>query len=46
MPDPHLIATTRRRRVRIELVVVVRRAERGLTSGPPALPGTRPEVSR
>jgi hypothetical protein len=28
-PDPHLSATTRRRHARIELVLIVRRAERG-----------------
>jgi hypothetical protein len=30
--DPHLTASTRRRHVRLELVLVVRRAERGFSS--------------
>jgi hypothetical protein len=45
-PDPHQIADTRRRHVRIELVLVVRRAERGSGSGLVALPGRRVTVSR
>jgi threonine/homoserine/homoserine lactone efflux protein len=45
-PDPHVIATTRRRHVRIGLVLVVRRAERGSATGFTALPGRRPRASR
>ena len=44
-PDPHLVASTRRRRGRIELVLVVRRAERGSTSSSTTLPGRRPAPS-
>jgi hypothetical protein len=45
-PDPQLIGTTRWRRMRMDLLLVVRRAERGSASGSPALPGRCPTVSR